>query len=134
MPSLALTDVTPRKSPGRISESAIGSANTIWVLSSTWIRPPPCTESVTPSKATMVPRTRVCACTAVHNIRRTRLVRRANAIFAHVEALDDDLVAFLARVGPDGLARLQIRARARIEGDDRRARRHQHFLRAALVV
>src|SRR5688572_20916101 len=132
------TEVTPRKSPGLMSVSAIGCVNTISVWSPMVILSSFCNVRVPPSNAATVPRTRVCAWAAVprtSNASSSALVRRLDAIFAYVKALDHDpAVGFLARVGPDGFARLEVGARAGHEGDDRRARRHQHGLRAALVV
>src|SRR5687768_12995862 len=137
VPSGRFCEVTPRKSPGLMSASEIGFANTISVFSLIRTRSLPFTVMALPSTAVIVPRTRVCAdaqLAANTSARNTTLVRRLDAILAHVEALDHDLAAFLARVGPDPFAGLQVGARAWIEGDDRRARRDEDLLRSALVV
>src|SRR5262245_29455039 len=105
------------------------------------------TVIVLPSAAVIAPRTRVCAFAAVPKAASAIAASRASRIFmavsvrgldaalADVQPLDDDLaVGFLARVGPDPFAGLEVGARPGVEGDDRRARRHQHLLRTALVV
>src|SRR5687768_16789762 len=121
-----------------MSARAIGLVKTISVFSLRVTRSLPSTVMALPSTALIVPRTRVCATAALaatSNATKKTLVRRLDAIFAHVEALGDDLaVGFLARVGPDPFAALEVGARAGIEGDDRCARRHENFLRSALVV
>src|SRR5687767_2575201 len=121
-----------------MSARAIGFVKTISVFSLRVTRSLPSTVMALPSTALIVPRTRVCATAALaamSSATKKTLVRRLDAIFADVEALGDDLaVGFLPRVGPDPFAALEVGARAGVEGDDRRARRHQNLLCPALVV
>ena len=89
-----------RKSPGLMSASEIGLANTISVFS---LDQHPFLavhgDGVTVNRRDRSG-TRVCAdaqLAAKRSARKTTLVRRLDAILAHVEAFDHDLVAFLAR-------------------------------------
>src|SRR5262245_25243107 len=139
LPSACFTEVTPRKSPGLSSESAIGWVKTISVFSPTRTCVLPSTVMTSPPAAVIVPRTRVCASAAVlasasATPARKSLLRRLDAIFAHRHSRGVEHAVLLARGGEDPLARLQVGLRARHESHDRRARRHQDFLRAALVV
>src|SRR5687767_2398610 len=120
-----------------MSDSAIGLVKTISVLSPSRIRSFPSTVIALPSNSVIVPRTRVgvwarVAVTTTSNKR--KLLRRLDAIFAHRDALRDELAVLLARAGEDGLAGLEIGARARREGVVLGLRRDQDLLLAVFVL
>src|SRR5256885_11913060 len=89
-----------------------------------------------PLTAEMTPRTRSCADapSATNARRRVSLLRRLDAIFAHRNALCQELVAFHAGAGEDRLARLQVGARAGHEVVVLGFGVHQDLLLAVLVL
>src|SRR5687768_2208579 len=143
LPSPCFTEVTPRKSPGLMSERAIGLAKTISVLSPTVTCEASPRASVTertlPSNAAMVPRTRVGAwasaavAAATRTIAKT-LLRRIDAILAHRDALRDELAALVARAGEDRRAGLEVGAAAGRESEELGLARDQDLLLAVLVL
>src|SRR3982751_2063668 len=85
-----------------------------------------------------MPRTRVGGCAAALSASAARirasLLRRLDAIFAYCDALGDEFAVVAdTRAAENRLARLEVGAAARDEGEVFGFRRHHDFLLAVLV-